>query len=325
MSCSGDPAAGAFGKLLIEPGVGPHTFDASSIRLDFIRPETIRKMGRIIGGQGIWGGYYPLASRARLGHNYCYGEFRVNPSPGNMELLLPYLVGTKETNFYPNLCPNKFGLLIYRDLEDGDTKSFEYTNCEVAYWELESMAARFRQAEGIDDDAPDILTLTIGVIATTEAFTAWPATEPDLPESAAYYPYAIHDGTFTLETKAREVFGFKLRYENNRVPVYANSLTAIGFAPTNSGRRITLEAMFPWDEDTKELYDVSYEGAAGEVAMTLGTRSTTFHLANFKIPPESPYIADYGPVHFSIRGQAFGLAANQATTQEFHAVNVLGT
>ena len=49
MACTGDPSAGAFGRMLIEPGAAPHTFDGSSIRLDFLVPETMQKHGRLIG------------------------------------------------------------------------------------------------------------------------------------------------------------------------------------------------------------------------------------------------------------------------------------
>lgn len=324
MPCAGDPAAGAFGKLLIEDGTSPHTFDADSLRFDFLRPETMRKHGRLIGGQGIWGGIYPIASRTRTGHYYCYGEVVMNPSPGMLDSLLKYMVGTEDTDvFYPADCPNKFGMLISRDLEDGTTLSFEYENCEISYWELEARAPQFRQGEGVDENAPDVCRLTLGIVALDEDFTAWPtgAAEPDLPEGATYYPYALHDGTFTLNGAARETFGFKLRYDTNRIPVYANSLTAIGFSPTKAGRKITLDVHLPWDAANDDLYDMAYAGAAATINLAQSPYSSLFSIANFKVPPESPHIIDYGPVHFTLSGQAFGLAANAATTKEFSVTN----
>ena len=326
MACTGDPAAGAYGKLLIEDGAAAHTFDGDSLRFDFLRPETMRKHGRLIGGQGIWGGLYPISSRTRTGHYYCYGEVVMNPSPGMLDSLLKYMVGTEGTvgdadKFYPDDCPNKFGMLIYRDLEDGTTLSFEYTNCEISYWELEARAPRFRQGEGVDENAPDVLQLKLGIIATDEAFTAWPASAPDLPEGLTYYPYALHDGTFTLAGAGREIFGFKLRYDNNRIPVYGNSLTAIGFAPTRAGRRIALDVHLPWDAANDDLYDMAYAGAAATINLVQGDYSSLFSIANFKVPPESPHITDYGPVHFTLSGQAFGTADVEDTTKEFSVTN----
>jgi len=322
MACTGDPSAGAFGRMLIEPGAAPHTFDGSSIRLDFLVPETMQKRGRLIGGNGIWGGLYPLSTRSRTGHYFCYGEVSIQPSAGHMLQLLPYLVGDlSSTTYYPFDCPNKFGMLIYRDLEDGTTKSFEYKTCEISYWELEARAPQFRQGEGIDENAPDLLTLKMGIIATDEAFTEWPGTAPALPEGDTYYPYALHDCTFTLNAAAREVFGFNLRYSNNRIPIFANSLTAIGFAPTGAGRRITLDVNLPWDAANDDLYDMAYTGAAASINAVQGAFGTLFSIANFKVPPESPHIVGYGPNYFVLRGQAFGLAANAATTKEFSVVN----
>jgi len=284
----------------------------------------MQKHGRLIGGQGVWGGLYPLSTRTRTGHYYCYGTVKLNPSPGYLETLLPYLVGTVDTGVhYPNDCPNRFGMLIYRDLEDGATKSFEYKDCEVSWWELEARAVKFQQGEGIDENAPDLLTLTMGIVALDEAFTTFPtgATLPALPEGVTYYPYAIHDGTFTLNGAAREIFGFKLRYNNNRVPVYGHSLTAIGYSPTKSGRRITLDVNLPWDADNDDLYDMAYAGAAASVNLVNGSYGSLFSVANFKVPPESPYIIGAGPNHFTIQGQAFGLASASATTKEFSVTN----
>lgn len=322
MACTGDPASGAYGKLLIEPGSSAHTFDSDSERYDFIPPETLQKHGRIIGGQGVWGGLYPITTRGRTGHYYCYGTVKLNPSPGYLDTLLDYLVGDEDTDvWYPKNCPNRFGVLVYRDLED-TVKSFEYQDCEIAWWELEARAPRFREGEGIDENAPDLLTLTMGIIALDEdSSTTWPGTEPALPEGATYYPYALSDCTFTLNSSSREVFGFKLRYENNRVPVYGNSLTAIGFTHTKSGRRITLDVNLPWDENNDDLYDMAYTGAAASIEAAISPYSTTFSIANFKVPPESPYIVGVGPNYFTIRGMAFGLAANETTTKEFSVTN----
>jgi hypothetical protein len=330
MACTGDPAAGAFGKFLIEPGAGPHAFDSDSERYDILLPESLQKHGRLIGGQGTWGGYYPLSTRTRTGHYFVYGEVSFHASPGYFSTLLPYLVGSyngTNAKYYPNLCPNKFGCLVYRDLEDGTTKSFEYTTCEVAYWDLSASAPQFRQGEGVDENAPDPMRLTVGIIARDEAFTAWPATEPSLPETAAYYPLALFDtatdagGTFTLNGAARSIFGFRLRYENNRVPWYGNSLAAIGFAPTKVGRRIFLEVDMPWTAGNKDLYDMLYTGAPAVINAVNGSYGTKFTIANLKVPPESPVIVAAGPVGFRIRGQVFGLASNQATSQEFEVEN----
>ena len=326
MGCP-SPAAGVFGKLLIESGlVGTgYTFDADSERYEFMPPHTVGKIGRLIGGTGIWGGLYPLSTRARTGHEFFYGVWKLNPSAGYFSTLLPYLVGTEDQTtpglFVPSDCPNPFGLLCYRDLESGTTLSFEYQDCRVAWWEIESRAAQFREGEGIDEDAPDLLTLTMFIIAMQETFTAWPATEPDLPEGDEYYPYAIHDGTYTLESDTRDIFGFKLRYDNRLQPVYAHSLTPIGVVPR--GRRITLDVELPWTADNIDLYNAGYAGDTAVIALALpGNEGTTdITISNLKSPPRSPVIPSDGPIPLVLQGMGFGLAADQDTTKEFKVEN----
>lgn len=321
MVCTGDPAVGVYGRMLLEPGASAHTFDANSIRLEILPQngpaENIQKHGRLIGGQGIWGGLYPLSSRVRDGGYYVYGKFSFNPSPGYMALLLPYLVGDLNTGvYYPNDCVNPFGLLIDRDKE-----AWEIKDCEVAMWELTSRAPEFRET-----GAPDLLTLTVHVIGKDETKgTSWPGTAPSIPTGETFAPYIFQDsdssgdGQILVNGSAREVYGFRLLYDNGLRVRYANSLVAQSIFST--GRRILLDLQLPWDANNDDLYDMGYAGAAASLdfAYSVGANdySTHFDITNFKAPPDSPFIRDQNEVFFTVRGQAYGDASNK----EFSVTN----
>jgi len=330
MGCSGDPAFGVYGKLLLEPGESSYTWDSSSVRLEILESgnpaENLQRHERHVGGQGIWGGLYPLASRVREGGHYIYGSFTLNPSPGYFESLLPYLVGDDAGGsvFNPNDCPNWFGLLVYRDDHwEASDVGWEVADCRVDRWELFARAPEFRE-RGV----PELLTLKVHIIAKTEVKdTAWPSPEPSMQEGAMYAPYIFQDtddtgaldGTFTLNATDRDVFGFHLTYDNNLRALFTNSLTLSHVVETR--RDITLDVHLPWSENNEDLYDMSYVGAAAQIkfAYSVGANaySTQFDITNYKAPAETPFIKDRNEVYFTVGGRAYGDASNK----EFQATN----
>jgi len=325
MSCTNCPAMGVFVKLLLEPGASPHTFDANSERYEILPPdaEDFQRHGRLIGGQGITGKMYRLKSRVRDGGYYVYGKFRLNPSPGYLNTLLPKLVGDEVTDvFSPNTCPNVFGALLHRDVD-----VWKYLDGRVARWELTGRAPQFREQA-----TPDLLLLEVDVLFEDEAgfysspAPTWPVSEPDLPTGTSYAPYIFQDcdGGVTLNGEVREIYAFKLTYENNLSIRYANSLTASSICPT--GRKVALECALPWTVANQDLYDQGYAGAAAEMIFTYtnggDTHSTTINVENLKVPDESPHVYDENEVAFSIRGEAYGDESTDAP--EITVTNVIG-
>lgn len=316
MGCTGDPAVGVYGKLLLADGQAPYTWDSTDTRLEILPDggpaENIQKHGRLIGGQGIWGDVYPLASRVRVGGHYIYGQFRLNPSPGYFEKLLPYLVGDETGStgvFTPKNCLNWFGLLIYRDDHWAST-GWEIGGARVASWELSGRGPDFNERQ-----TPDLLQLQVNVIAKTEnAAVGWPSPEPSLPEGAPYAPYIFQDadsavgGSIVVNGSAREVYAFSLKYDTGLRVKYPNSLTPKIFA---TKRRVTLGLSLPWDTNNDDLHDMGYLGAPASIKFLMGTYSTLFAIRNFKAPAESPFIKDENEVFFTVEGQAYGTATEK--------------
>lgn len=310
MGCTGDPAVGVYGKLLLADGQSPYTWDETDTRLEILPDggpaENVQKHGRLVGGQGIWGDVYPLASRVRTGGSYIYGQFRLNPSPGYFDKLLPYLVGDEAADvFTPKNCLNWFGLLIYRDDHWAGT-GWEIADCRVASWELTGRGPEFNERQ-----TPDLLTLQVNVIAKTEnPAVGWPASEPPLPEGEPYAPYIFQDadGEIVVNGSAREVYAFSLKYDTGLRVKYPNSLTPKIYG---TKRKISLGLVLPWDTNNDDLHDMSYIGAPAALKFVIGSYSTLFSIRNFKAPAESPFIKDENEVAFAVEGQAYGTAAEK--------------
>ena len=297
-------AVGAYTKFIIEPGVSPHTFDASSLRYEILPDpaESFQKHGTLVGGQGITGLLYPLSTRTRQGPYFVYGSFRVQPGPGYFDSLMPYLMGTKDTGiYYPNACPNVFGVLISRDLD-----VWRYSDCVVDSWELTGRSPEFNSAP-----EPSLLTLAVNVICKLETWPdTWPSPEPALPTGPQYYPHALWDSAaaFTLSGGAKEIFGFRLKYDNNLRVKFANALPPISIFST--GRKVTLDVILPWQTANTTLYNQGYEGAAASLVFSYTLSAKTyisrFDITNLKVPPESPHVKDENEVGFMLTGRAYG-------------------
>jgi hypothetical protein len=318
MSCTGNPAVGVYAKLLIEPGASPHTFDDDSERYEIlpegIAAENMQKHGRLVGGQGITGLVYPIKTRVRTGGYYVFGQFKLNPSPGYLDTLLPHIFGKELTHvFSPDTCPVAFGMLIHRDKE-----AWEYLDCKVASWELRGRAPGFRE-----QNTPDLLVLTINVIGKTETKgTTWPDPEPSMPQGDSFYPLIIQDSAsaFKLNSTAREIYEFRLLHDRGLQWRGTNALTVNQVFSTK--RRTTLDVRLPWSAANDDLYDMDYAGAAAQLkfAYTTGGKEyySQFDITNFKAPPESPFVKDENEVAFTLSGEAYG----DATTNEMTITNI---
>ena len=330
MACTGCPALGVFTKVLLEDGNNPYTWDADSVRLEILdeEGENIRKIGRIVGGQGITGKHYRLKNRKRFGGHFVFGTIKMNPSPAYFDALLKYMVGPDDTPtvHVPEACLYPFGMLFSRDLDP----PWEYQNGVVAGWRLYSQGTSFRE-----QGEPDLLTLEIDMVFKDEtrqdAYSAdleWPATEPDLGTGTSYEPYIFQDcdGEFELNGSAREVYQFRLEYSNMLSIRYANSLTLSSICST--GRLLRLGLVLPWNADNEDLYDQSHEGAAAAIKFThgvaaTGIHSTQFDIHNLTVPPESPYTKNRREIWFENNGEGYGDA--DTDTAELKVTNVIGT
>ena len=304
------PSQGVFSKLLIEDGVAPYTWNATAMRFEIVPSpaETFQKHSRLIEARGITGKLYPLKSRTRFGPALVYGSLRMNPSPGDMNRLLKYLMGPSVGGvFYPSICLQSFGAMLTRDLD-----VWEYQNGVVNAWELTGSVPKEN-----DESSSPLLTLTISCIFLQEVSPlavvppVWPDPEPALPSGTQYAPLSLRDSeaSFTMSGDTREIYKFRLKYDNGLDPTLIDSFDLQSV--TAPGRRVDLDVILPWQSDIQDMYDEEISGAAARLKFSYNdgdsTHGVQFDISNLKQDSaSSPTAEGFADVSFEVSGRAYG-------------------
>lgn len=265
-----EASQGAQARLCMEPGAAPHTFDASSEPYEFVS-ESVQKKGKILDTDGIRGTRSHHVARTRPGTYEIGGSITLHPSPADLDLLLPRILGAAEVADTFDLAETLplFGILIDRVAE-----TFEYTDCKVS-------KATFKGSSG------GLVELVLEILGTMEVTgTTFPALTLDT--SAAAAPYVFSDGVLTLAAAARKMMDFELVIDNGLNARFTNSQSATSITPQD--RTITLKTTNPFTADEADLYGQAVEGAAGTLVLTNGGMSTTFTFAALQVPDMSPVV-----------------------------------
>jgi hypothetical protein len=303
---------GVFSKLLIEPGVAPHTFDASSEIYEY-NAESMKRHGRLGGHHGIRGTRSHPKARVRELASYFYGQVVMYISPADWVTLAPKCgFNNQSPSGTFNLTEDTpyFGMLL-----DRDYGVFEYKDCKVDQWELKG-----RAPEMGDDGEPDMLTLTLTIIGSDEATnTTWPGTPPALSQDADDAPYAFHDaeGQVTILSSARPITEFVLHGNNFQYARYVNALRPHSVMPRD--RFVSFACRTPWIAATEDLYAQTAAGAAGSLKHIIGGMSSLFDFGNLHFPPLSP-AAERGKQEIQLILSGFSTATS-ASTLEVKLVN----
>lgn len=268
------PAAsqGAQSKMCIEPGSASHTFDTSSEPLEFLS-ETLQKKGVILDTNGIRGTRSHRVESTKAGSYEVGGSIRFHPSPLNLDLWLPRILGAAESTdsfALAETLPN-FGVMI-----DRVGGVFEYEDCVVN-------KATFRAGQN------GMLELELDVWAVDETTGG---TYPSLTYGVAAgdYPYVFHEGVLTLQSGERQMMDLEIVIDNMLERRFANSQTATSLTPKD--RLVTVKTTNPFTSaEMSALYEQSHAGASGTVVFTNGNMSTTFTFGTLQVPDLSPVVS----------------------------------
>ncbi|MEQ8788876.1 MAG: phage tail tube protein [Pirellulaceae bacterium] len=265
-----EASQGVQARLCMEPGAAPHTFDASSEPYEFLA-ESLRKRTALLDTSGIRGTRSHHAARTRVGAHAVSGSISLHPSPGDLDHLLPRILGADEASDVFVLAETlpSFGVLIDRVAE-----TFQYTDCRVS-------KATFRGSAG------GLVLLVLDIVGVAEVTgVSFPSLLLDTTAQAA--PYTFSDGVLTLQSAQRQMMDFELVIDNGLQARFTNSQTATSIVPQD--RIVTLKTTNPFTSDEVDLYGQPAVGAAGSLMLTNGQMSTTFAFAALQSPDTSPVV-----------------------------------
>lgn len=271
---------GVFSQILFEPGASPHTFDANSEIYEY-HNHNIRKEGRIIGGNGIRGTRSRFKLRHREGVSWFHGSIHMYISPADFVTLLPKMIGDSVSGTTFSLAEDipYFGIL-----EKLDYNTMQIKDCKIDEWVLRSRAPAW-----MEEGEPDMLYLSLKIFGSDRTKgTTWPATPPTFGTNAANEPYVISDcdAGVTILGSVRAIEEFVLAGKNFLEPKVVNSLLPHSIMPTD--RKISFTVRVPWNSANNDLDGQNPDGAAGSIAFTNGSVSTTFNFANMHTPERGP-------------------------------------
>ena len=245
---------------------------------------------------GMRGNLSHPKERCRVGTYTVSGTITMNPTPTELDTILPYIGGTNEaTDVYALAAagPMEFALLI-----DRGSKVFLYDYCKV-------QRATFSSSQG----GP--VQLSLDIVGRTETIGnsgTFPSIVPELAD-----PYTHMDSVLTLASTQYQVKQIDIGIEYTlEVDRFLNS-TSVTALPCND-RKVTCQVMVPFTSDEVALYNQALAGGTGSVVYTNGGTSLTFDFANLKAMEQTT------PTFGSSRGELFHnlslTAFSSSTTKE---------
>ena len=242
---------------------------------------SITKRGVIVERGGLRGTRSHVADDTRVGPYVAGGQLVLEPTPEDLALWLPRILGGTPTGTSPKTYPLAETLPSFTLSIDRVAKVFIYAGCKIN-------RATLHGAQG------GLLRLVLDIVAKSESVAA-AGTFPSLSASVTQ-PYIFSDLDLTLAATAREVKQFDLTIDNALVTDrFMNSLTIVS-APEGD-RTIVLRTLHAWASTNTDLYAQALAGAAGALQLTnaLGGTpptgyQTIFSFATLQTPDRSPNV-----------------------------------
>lgn len=252
--------------------VGVNATSGSAADYEFIFQEcSLGKSRGLLDPGGIGRG-----TRSRIGGAIALdvqragGQLVLNPTPDDLNELLPWILGTAESSDSFVLAET---LQLYGvDVHKGDD-AYRYSSVAVS-------SAIFRSSV-----SNQFLELTLNLVGDVETSGI---TFPDIASTiSTKRPYLHYQNTLTLDGTAQQHDQVEVVIDNAvQADFFENSDT---ITDVESGDRIiTVSASFPFDATSDELYEVAVAGLTGAntLVYTDGTDTLTFTFNNLKAATE---------------------------------------
>lgn len=304
------------GKLAIMAGANT-TWLTQGEMLEILS-ESITKTTGVIDTAGLRGSIMRSTQRHRDGVSAVGGEIMLNPSPRDMNVILPRLLDTSTSTWttknFESIAAKYFHVLIDKV---GDV--FQYTNCLCP-------KVVIRGSEG------GIIEMVMSVIATDETTSPqttfeslnYPATLDSSGTVSNSLPYMFYDSVLTLNGTVYQMYSFELTIEYMLDVKYRNSQTISSVCPTD--RVITLKVSLPYYSGSPNTVTLNATNSAitGSLNLAVSTFSTLFSFTNLKrVQTKTPSVPGRSEVLLDLEYHAYGIpnADSSSVVPEMTVVN----
>lgn len=268
-----EAAQGSQARLAFKEGSGAVDMSSGSTQMEFL-DESLTKDHQHIDPNQIRGTRSHQQEMVVVGLTPVDGTIRMNPSPLDLDLLLPWILGADESTDTFALAET---LQEFSTMIDRVTDVFQYTDCLVS-------RAVFSSSEG------GLLELAMDVMAKDESDAGtFPGTS--LGVTTPDKPYSHSESVLTLGGNAIAMQKFELTIDNAIDRRFFNSNTATSLCPADRMVGLTVTTAYKTANE-KALYDstATATGFAGDVTFTKENMSLVFSLADLKRVGRTPVV-----------------------------------
>lgn len=263
---TGTPSQGSQAQLAI----AATTIDNTAPGFEFVR-FGLKRTDTHIEGNGIRGTRSRHSSRVKVGQTVVSGPVVMNPSPTEIDLLLPWILGGTTsggvTAVAETLPTRVVGIKRVR-------KMATFSGVRVGRAVLEGSQGQ-----------PVSLTLDLEGTSETEAAVGnWPTITFPSDNMFVFAELAM-----TIDGAVRHFSQFSLTIDNVlQADRFLNSLTRDKIEAQD--RIVTLDLALPYDDENEDLYDIPVAGVAASLVLSDGTTTYTIDFANVKAAAVGPEI-----------------------------------
>lgn len=249
-------SVGTFDRLFLDP-----TASGSYTAVEFLPGSTLGLSEQFLDPSGIRGVRGHQSERVRRGLRQTGGTLLFNPTPADLDLLLPWILGTAESS-------DTFAL--GETVPEGQAKVSRDGTWHL-YDQLFVNRATFTASEGT------LVQLAVEVVGVDEAST----TSASGSIADATQPYVMTDAVLTVGVTGYGFRSFELAIDNHLEVRHNNSAVPITIHATD--RTVSVALGVPYG-DGSALYGSALGGVAVSLALTNGNTSLTFAMPKVQAP-----------------------------------------
>ena len=278
---AGNPSQGSQCQL----GIDDSTVDSNTPGFEFVS-FGLKRTDTQVDGNGIRGTRSQHSSRSRIVSRVVNGAIVMNPTPTELDALLPWILGGTTsggvTAVAETLPTRNVAIKRVR-------KMATFDGCVIASAVLSITAGQ-----------PVQLTLNVEGKDETEAnVSGWPAIT--FPTDNMFVP---DDVTLTIDGTEHKFSALTLTLDNMlQTDRFLNDLTRDKITPQS--RSVTADLTVPYDDVSDVLYGIAIAGVAASLVLAQGGVTYTVDFANVKAAAIGPEISGKNEIPLGLQLRSF--------------------